>query len=266
MILPIYIVDAFAEKLFQGNPAAVCPLEKWLPDGVMQNLAMENKISETAFFVKDGDGYHIRWFTPDFEVDLCGHATLASAYIIFNFINANAGKVVFNSRSGLLSVNKLPDGLLQLDFPSYMPLAVETINESLLKGLNIAPQKVLKAKNYFLVYNSEEEIRHLVPDFNYLNDLGSTRVIVTAKGDSTDFVSRFFVPNSIIAEDPVTGSAHSSLIPYWSKELGKTSLVAKQLSKRTGTLFCNDIGNRVLIAGKAVLYSKGEYNIEWQEE
>jgi PhzF family phenazine biosynthesis protein len=262
MSLPIYVVDAFAEKLFQGNPAAICPLQEWLPDAVMQKLAVENNLSETAFFVKEEEYYHIRWFTPDFEVDLCGHATLASAYVIFNFIDKNATVLSFNSKSGILTVTKTDDGLIQLDFPAYVPEPVEGVNPALIKGLSIIPQKILKAKNYLLIYESEEEVRKIVPNFAFLDALGSTRVIVTAKGVSVDFVSRFFVPNSVIMEDPVTGSAHSTLVPYWSKKLGKTKLVAKQLSKRSGTLYCEHAGDRVLMAGNAILYSKGEYYIE----
>jgi PhzF family phenazine biosynthesis protein len=262
MSLPIYVVDAFAEKLFQGNPAAVCPLQEWLPDAVMQKLAVENNLSETAFFVKENDHYHIRWFTPDFEVDLCGHATLASAYAIFNFIDTQLDVITFNSRSGILTVTKTDDGLIQLDFPAYVPEPVEGVNPALIKGLSIIPQKILKAKNYLLIYESEEEVSKVVPNFVFLDALGSTRVIVTAQGTSVDFVSRFFVPNSVIMEDPVTGSAHSTLVPYWSKKLGKTKFVAKQLSKRSGTLYCEYAGDRVLMAGNAILYSKGEYYIE----
>lgn len=262
MTLPIYVVDAFAEKLFQGNPAAVCPLQEWLPEDLMQKLAFENNLSETAFFVKEGEHYHIRWFTPDFEVDLCGHATLASAYVIFNFIAKKARIINFNSKSGLLTVTKTDEGLIQLDFPALVPEPVDSVNPALLKGLNIIPQKILKAKNYLLLYESEEEVRKIVPDFSSLNALGSTRVIVTAKGSSVDFVSRFFVPNSVIMEDPVTGSAHSTLVPYWSKKLGKTKMVARQLSKRSGTLYCEYVEDRVLMAGNAILYSKGEYYVE----
>ncbi|MBV4360054.1 PhzF family phenazine biosynthesis protein [Pinibacter aurantiacus] len=262
MSLPIYVVDAFADKLFQGNPAAVCPLQEWLPDDVMQKLAFENNLSETAFFVKEEEYYHVRWFTPDFEVDLCGHATLASAYVIFNFIAKKAKTITFNSKSGILTVSKTDEGLIQLDFPAYIAEPVDSANPALIKGLSIIPQKILKAKNYLLVYESEEEVRKIVPDFNFLNALGSTRVIVTAKGAEVDFVSRFFVPNSVIMEDPVTGSAHSTLVPYWSKKLGKTTFVARQLSKRSGTLYCEYVGDRVLMAGNAVLYSKGEYFLE----
>ncbi|MDI3322684.1 PhzF family phenazine biosynthesis protein [Pinibacter soli] len=264
MSLPIYVVDAFAEKLFQGNPAAVCPLQEWLPDAVMQKLAVENNLSETAFFVKEEEHYHIRWFTPDFEVDLCGHATLASAYVIFNFIDNNATSITFNSTSGILTVTKTDGGLIQLDFPALVPEPVDSVNPALIKGLSIIPQKIYKAKNYLLLYESEEEVKKIVPDFSILDALGSTRVIVTAQSSFVDFVSRFFVPNSVIMEDPVTGSAHCTLVPYWSKKLGKTKLVAKQLSKRSGIIYCDYVGDRVLMAGKAILYSKGEYYLEQQ--
>jgi PhzF family phenazine biosynthesis protein len=259
MQLPVYKVDAFTNKLFGGNPAAICPLEEWLPDDLMQQLAAENNLSETAFFVKEGEQFHIRWFTPEFEIDLCGHATLASAYVIFNELNYDKDVIQFTCKSGLLDVRK-NNGLIEMNFPARMPEEVAA-PELLLKGLSIAPDKVLKSRDYFLVYNSEEEIRNLVPDFNYLNQLNVVGIIVTAKGNEVDFVSRFFVPNSVIGEDPVTGSAHSSLIPYWSKELNKTTMSALQLSKRVGTLQCTYLGNRVLMAGTAVLYMRGEYFI-----
>ncbi len=260
MQLPIYVVDAFTDKLFGGNQAAVCPLQDWLPDELMQQLAAENNLSETAFFVQKGpDDYHIRWFTPEFEIDLCGHATLATAYIIFNELKLSEDHIVFNCKSGRLDVKKRGD-LIELNFPSRMPV-VSDAPDGLLKGVNIQPQQVLKARDYFLVYASEEEVLQIVPDFNYWNQLNVVGVIVTAKGKEVDFVSRFFVPNSVIGEDPVTGSAHSSLIPYWSKELGKEVLTAHQISKRGGVLYCEDKGDRVIMAGNGVLYSKGEFYI-----
>jgi PhzF family phenazine biosynthesis protein len=260
MQLPIYVVDAFTDKLFGGNQAAVVPLQDWLPDELMQKLAAENNLSETAFFVLKGpDEYHIRWFTPEFEIDLCGHATLATAFIIFNELKLSEDHIVFNCKSGQLDVKKRGD-LIELNFPSRMPLAADA-PEALLKGVNIQPQQVLKARDYFLVYASEEEVKQIVPDFSYLNQLDVVGIIVTAKGKEVDFVSRFFVPNSVIGEDPVTGSAHSSLIPYWSKELDKSALTAHQVSKRGGILYCEDKGDRVIMAGNGVLYSKGEFYI-----
>ncbi len=256
--LPIYQVDAFTSHLFGGNPAAVCPLEQWLPAGTMQQLAMENNLSDTAFFVREGEQFHIRWFTPEFEIDLCGHATLAAAYVIFHELAYQGDSICFTCKSGVLEV-KRRGNQIELNFPSRMPATVQA-PEALLKGFNLPPAAVLKSRDFFLVYASEEELRQLVPDFHYLNQLKDTvGIIVTAKGDEVDFVSRFFVPNSVIGEDPVTGSAHSSLIPYWSAQLNKTVLSARQVSARGGTLDCELLGERVSMAGHAVLYRKGVY-------
>ena len=255
---PIYKVDAFTNNLFGGNPAAVCPLKEWLSDDIMQKLATENNLSETAFFVKEGEDFHIRWFTPEYEIDLCGHATLASAFVIFNYLDYSYGTIRFHCKSGLLEVNNLGE-MIELNFPSRMP---ETIDapENLLNGISLHPTHMLKSRDYFLVYDNEELVKAFVPDFNYLNRLEDCiGIIVTSKGNEADFVSRFFVPNSVIGEDPVTGSAHCSLIPYWAKELGKTTLTAQQLSARKGELVCHYKGDRVTMAGKAVLYLKGEY-------
>ncbi|MCW3114739.1 MAG: PhzF family phenazine biosynthesis protein [Segetibacter sp.] len=253
----IYKLDAFTSKLFGGNPAAVCPLETWLPDEVMQTLAAENNLSETAFFVKEGEGFHLRWFTPEYEIDLCGHATLATAYVLFNELNFQQPIINFHTKSGILEVSKKGD-LIELNFPSRMPQPC-VAPEALLKGLNLPPLKVLKSRDYFLVYEDESLIRQIVPDFNYLNQLDTIGVIVTAASKEVDFISRFFVPNSVIGEDPVTGSAHCNLIPYWSKELNKAVLTAKQVSARGGELICEDKGERVTMAGNAVLYLKGEF-------
>ncbi|HEX8678177.1 MAG TPA: PhzF family phenazine biosynthesis protein [Segetibacter sp.] len=255
--LTIFQVDAFTSKLFGGNPAAICPLETWLPVETMQKLAAENNLSETAFFVKEGEGFHLRWFTPEFEIDLCGHATLATAFVLFNHLDYIGEVIKFQTKSGLLEVRKQGD-LIELNFPSRIPTPCEA-PEALLTGLNIQPLKVLKSRDYFLVYENEALIKQIVPDFKYLNQLDVVGVIVTAASGEVDFVSRFFVPNSVIGEDPVTGSAHCNLIPYWSKELNKTTLTAKQLSPREGELFCQDKGDRVTMAGNAVLYLKGEY-------
>jgi PhzF family phenazine biosynthesis protein len=254
---PIYQIDAFTSKLFGGNPAAICPLETWLPDETMQQLAAENNLSETAFFVNDGSQYHIRWFTPEFEIDLCGHATLASAYVIFNHLNHPSDLILFTCKSGMLEVTK-KDDLIELNFPARMPQPAKA-PEALLKGLNITPSQVFKSRDYFLVYDDESKIPAIVPDYNYLNKVDAIGVIVTARGKEVDFVSRFFVPNSVIGEDPVTGSAHCNLIPYWAQQLNKTTLTARQLSARQGELFCQHKGERVIIAGRAVLYLKGEY-------
>lgn len=254
---PVYKVDAFTSKLFGGNPAAVCPLQTWLPEDIMQQLAAENNLSETAFFVHESDQYHIRWFTPEFEIDLCGHATLASAYIIFNQLQHPSATIHFSCKSGLLEVTKKGD-LIELNFPSRMPQPAEAPDD-LLKGFNIKPSKTLKARDYFLVYENEDDVRSIQPDFFRLNKLNSVGIIVTAPGKQVDFVSRFFVPNSVIGEDPVTGSAHCSLIPYWAQQLNKSTLTAKQLSNREGDLWCEHKGDRVTMAGNAVLYMKGEY-------
>ena len=263
MQLPVYKVDAFTNKLFAGNPAAVCPLQEWLPDELMQKLATENNLSETAFFVKNSEQYHIRWFTPEYEIDLCGHATLASAFVIFNFLNHNSDTIYFTCKSGLLDVKKNGD-LIELNFPSRMPVETE-VNEKLLGGLSIPPTKILKSRDYFFVYDKEEDVRNFIPDFSILNQFDCIGIIITAKGNDVDFVSRFFVTNSSIGEDPVTGSAHCSLIPYWSAELDKSVLTAKQLSKRGGDLLCELKGDRVTMAGNVVLYMQGTYNVSNEE-
>ncbi|MDE3253126.1 MAG: PhzF family phenazine biosynthesis protein, partial [Bacteroidota bacterium] len=214
--------------------------------------------SETAFFVKNADNsYDIRWFTPELEIDLAGHPTLASAFVIFQFLDHNSDTITFHCKSGVLTVVQ-KNGMLEMNFPARMPVASE-VPDALLKGLSIPPAKVLRSRDYFLVYDTEEEIEKLTVDFHYLNQVETLGFIMTAPGKEVDFVSRFFVPNSTIGEDPVTGSAHATLIPYWAKELQKTDLKAVQLSKRKGHLWCSYLGDRVTIAGKAVLYMKGEY-------
>lgn len=255
---PIYVVDAFTNKLFGGNPAAVCPLKKWLPTSVMQQLAAENNLSETAFFVERSDGnFDIRWFTPEVEIDLAGHPTLATAFVIFQYLNYTKSVIEFHSQSGILLVEK-KDHLLEMNFPARMPETC-AIPENLLNGFNIKPKAVLRSRDYFLVYENEEQIQQLTADFNYLNQVETLGIIVTAKGNSVDFVSRFYVPNSVIGEDPVTGSAHATLIPYWATQLQKNNLTAKQLSKRGGDLWCGFTGDRVTIAGECILYSTGNY-------
>lgn len=258
MHFPIYTVDAFTDHVFGGNPAACCPLEAFLPTELMQKLAMENNLSETAFFVKNSDGsYQLKWFTPEVEMDLAGHPTLATAFVIFTELGHESDAIDFHTNSGLLTVVRKGD-LLEMNFPARMPLACE-VPEDLLKGFNIAPKQVLKSRDYFLVYETQEEIEQVIPDYRFLNKVDTLGIIITAKGNASDFVCRFLVPNSVIGEDPVTGSAHATLIPYWAKELNKTSLSSIQLSARKGHLWCGFQGNRVTIAGKAVLYMKGEY-------
>ena len=258
MQYPIYTVDAFTDKVFGGNPAACCPLDAFLPTETMQQLAMENNLSETAFFVKNPDNsYNLKWFTPEVEMDLAGHPTLATAFVIFNELGHYTDTIHFHTNSGLLTVIKKGD-LLEMNFPSRMPVACDAPND-LSTGFNISPKAILKSRDYFLVYETQEQIEALVPDFSQLNKIESLGIIVTAPGKESDFVCRFFVPNSTIGEDPVTGSAHATLIPYWAKELGKNDLSSIQLSKRKGHLTCGNVGDRVTIAGKAVLYMKGTY-------
>lgn len=257
MNLTIYQVDAFAKEVFKGNPAAVCPLEEWIDADLMQKIALENNLAETAFFVKNGDVYEIRWFTPVYEIDLCGHATLASAFVIFEILKTEKDFVKFHShKSGELSVEKKGD-VLVLDFPSR-PVSPAEIPAGLTDALGKTPKEVFKARDYFLVYENEQEISDIKPNFNKLLEVGGHGFIVTAKGDSADFVSRFFAPDVGVPEDPVTGSAHCNLIPFWSERLGKTELFARQISSRGGELFCELKGDRVKIGGNAVLYLKGE--------
>ena len=255
---PFYQVNAFTNSIFGGNPAAVCPLISWLPTEQMQQLAKENNLSETAFFVQDGDIFHIRWFTPEIEMDLAGHPTLASAFVIFNYLNYAKTEIEFHSNSGSLYVVNKGNGLLEMNFPSRMP---EICNQplALIEGIGHQPYQMLKSRDYVLVYHTQKEVADLKPDFNWLNKVDAMGIIATSPGDDCDFVSRFFVPNSVIGEDPVTGSAHATLIPFWAKQLGKTNMLAKQISDRGGVLYCESKGDRVTIGGECVLYIKGEY-------
>jgi len=257
----IYQVDAFAEKVFQGNPAAVVHLEDWLEDKLMQEIAMENNLSETAFFVKTDAGYHIRWFTPEFEIDLCGHATLASAYIIKNFVEPHLAEINFTTQKAGALRAMAKDGIYTLDFPSRMPQPCQTPGQ-LLKSLGITTAvEVLKSRDYFVVLPNEDAVKNADPDFTLIKELDSVGVIVTAKGQSADVVSRCFYPGAGIPEDPVTGSAHCNIVPYWSEKLGKSKLFCKQLSQRGGDLHCELQGDRVLMSGKCVLYLEGEINV-----
>ncbi len=260
MKIPIFQVNTFTSELFCGNPAAVCPLESWTSDKILQSIASENNLSETAFFVKENEGYRIRWFTPVCEVDLCGHATLASAYIIFNEIDRTVSNIKFFSNSGKLSVTKDSD-LISLDFPS-LPPKISQNPENIYSAFNIKPTEVLQADDYLLIYDNQKQIENLLPDANLLKEIDLRGVIVSSKGNDCDFVSRFFAPKYGIDEDPVTGSAHCTLIPYWSEKLGKKKLHAKQLSKRGGELFCEMKKNRVVISGHAVKYFSGEIEID----
>lgn len=256
MEIPIYQVDAFASRAFEGNPAAICPLESWLPDATMQALAMENNLAETAYFVKTGDRYHLRWFTPAIEIDLCGHATLASAWLILNRLEPQRNEVRFDTKSGELVVTR--DGeRLSMDFPARPPQPVQQWPK-LAAAVGGKPREILAARDYLLVYETGQEVLDLRPDFNTLLD-SDRLVIVTGPGsDGIDFVSRFFAPSAGINEDPVTGSAHCTLIPYWAERLGKTELRARQVSQRGGDLWCRHLGERVTMAGHAVLVLEGK--------
>ncbi len=260
MKIRIFQIDAFAAALFQGNPAAVCPLDDWLPDKVLQAIAEENNLSETAFFVGKDGHYHLRWFTPASEVDLCGHATLAAAHVVFAITGGATQRVTFKSRSGPLHVAREGE-LLTLDFPAQPAVRCD-LPPAMVSGLGAAPRECHKAMDYLAVFDSEEEIQALQPDFRRLAELELRGVIVTAPGRAADFVSRFFAPKFGIDEDPVTGSAHCTLAPYWSQRLGKAALAARQLSKRSGTLRCRVEGRRVLISGRAVPYMEGAIEIE----
>jgi PhzF family phenazine biosynthesis protein len=260
--MKIYQIDAFTKSVFSGNPAAVCPLEQWISDEIMQKIAAENNLAETAFYVKNGNKYEIRWFTPQTEVDLCGHATLAAAFVLFNFENHNDNLISFYSpRSGGLTVTKDGD-LLSLNFPTDELEPIVLTNE-ILDAFDVKPQLAFKGKtDYMFLFNTEEEILNLKPNFDKISKLEVRGVIVTAKGNTTDFVSRFFAPQSGINEDPVTGSAHTTLIPYWAKELNKTVLSAIQLSERKGYLDCELLGDRVRISGYAKCYLIGNLFLE----
>lgn len=260
MKLQIFQVDAFSSKPFAGNPAAVVPLTSWLPDETMLAIAAENNLAETAFFVKKGDGFDLRWFTPTVEMDLCGHATVASAYVLYKELGYTGDEISFQSKSGELRVTRDGERFV-LDFPSRPADPTET-PVGLAAALGGTPQKVLKSRDYLAVFNSEAEILELKPDFRAISEVGVHAVIVTAKGDNSDFVSRFFAPSVGVDEDPVTGSAHCTLIPYWAGVLGKNELYARQVSARGGELFCELAGDRVKIAGNAALYLKGEIYIE----
>jgi len=254
----IYQVDAFTNKLFGGNPAAVIPLESWLDDVLMQQIAAENNLAETVFFVPKGEGYHIRWFTPELEIDLCGYATLASAFILYEYLEYDKNQLIFYSKSGELIITRNGDKY-QLNFPSRMPVRVTEYPEQLLNGLGITdPLGVYKSRDYVVEVATEKEVLNLSIDISLLNQIDVIGIIVTAPGTDCDFVSRFFAPNCGIPEDPVTGSAHSTLIPFWSEKLDKNTLHARQLSKRGGELWCENIGDRVTMSGNCVFYMKGE--------
>lgn len=262
--VPYYQVDAFAERAFSGNPAGVCLLEKWLPDEALQQIAEENNLSETAFLVPLTDDYELRWFTPTQEVDLCGHATLAPAFVLFTELRHREAHIHFQTSSGLLRATW--DGrVVMLDFPAR-PGETCPAPAALIEGLGHIPREVRKSRDYLATLGSEEDVRTLTPDFPRIATLDCLGVIATAEGTpggEVDFVSRFFAPGAGLNEDPVTGSAHCTLIPYWAEKLGKDKMVARQLSRRGGKIYCEMRGDRVGIGGHATLYSKGELHLPW---
>ena len=256
MKIPIYQVDAFTVGPFSGNPAAVCPLDAWLDDDTMQSIAAENNLAETAFIVARGEGYDLRWFTPAIEVDLCGHATLAAAFVVLNHLQPDLDSVSFSTMSGKLIVTRDRDRLA-MDLPARAPTPV-TVSEALSEALGEVPSEVHQSRDILAVYDDEASIRRLSPDQAGLLALDEGfGVIVTAKGDAVDFVSRFFVPKAGIAEDPVTGSAHCTLVPFWAKRLGQSKLVAHQVSPRGGELHCEHRGDRVIMSGQCALFLTG---------
>lgn len=260
--MTIYQIDAFASKVFEGNPAAVCPLTQWLPDEVLQKIAEENNLSETAFFVMGEQAIELRWFTPMDEVDLCGHATLAAAYVLYEYLEYKEPAVTFTTKSGALSVTK-NDSSFSMNFPASMPCIVEA-PQALLNGLgsSIIPNKVMSAFDYIVVLNSEEEVRNIKPDFAQWLALDLRGVVVTSvvtnSATNADFVSRCFFPKLRVNEDPVTGSAQCELAPYWEKELQSSTLTGLQVSERSGTIHCEMKGDRVILTGNAVTYMIGE--------
>jgi PhzF family phenazine biosynthesis protein len=278
MKLTLYQVDAFTDKIFGGNPAAVIPLKKWIPDALMQQLALENNLSESVFFVqseKKGVDYDIRWFTPELEINLCGHATLASAYVVMEILKEKKKKVVFNSKSGLLTVRKDSQKKFMglMDFPSWKPEKINDYPQELIASLgNPEIIGVYKHRDCLIELANEEAVKKIQPDFTLMKKTGE-KVIITAPGNASDrskptdasepidFISRFFAPTAGVDEDPVTGSAHSQLIPFWSEKLGKNKMRAKQLSKRGGDIYCEQNGERVMIGGECAFYMKGEIKL-----
>jgi PhzF family phenazine biosynthesis protein len=260
MILKLYQIDAFANKAFEGNPAAVCPLDSWLPDELMQSIAEENNLAETAFFVAEGEGYFIRWFAPYEEVKLCGHATLASAYVLFNILGFTGDRISFESKSGILSVSREDDWLV-LDFPAQRPEPCETPIE-IIEAFEAAPKECLKYEDYVVIFDKAEEVQNATPNLEVLKNWDCRGVIISSLSEEYDFIARFFAPSIGIPEDPVTGSAYTQLVPYWAKRISKNKFHVKQVSSRGGELLCELIGDRVLIAGKAIKYLEGVVEIE----
>lgn len=260
MKLPLFQIDAFTSKLFAGNPAAVVILDEWLEDPVLAAIAAENNLSETAFVIPRGESVPLRWFTPTTEVNLCGHATLAAAYVLFSDYFPSLDTLKFTTLSGELSVARRGE-LLRMDFPARPPKPI-AVTDALTAALGARPRRALAARDFLAVFDSEAEVKALQPNFERVAALDTFAIIASAPGEEVDFVSRFFAPRAGIPEDPVTGSAHCTLTPYWSAELGKTSLTAKQVSRRGGELLCEMAGERVLISGGAVEYLRGEIHVK----
>jgi PhzF family phenazine biosynthesis protein len=261
MNIPLFRVDAFANNIFEGNPAAVCPLQTWIPDDMMRAIAAENNLPDTAFFVREEEHYALRWFSPRYEVKLCGHATLASAFVIFNVLKSASPEIHFTTQSGPLCVRQ-EDELLAMDFPSYPLSDCAEPPAGLAEGLRADPERILQANgNYFAVFSNAAQVRDVQPDFALLERLHPSGVCITAPGAQVDFVSRHFVPSYGVPEDPVTGSTHCSLAPYWASRLRKQQLHARQLSARGGELWIEVAGERVFVKGKAVLYMAGTLSV-----
>ncbi len=259
MKIKLYQIDAFTSKVFAGNPAAVCPLESWPGDSIMQSIAHENNLSETAFFVPVNDGFHLRWFTPKTEVELCGHATLASAFVLFNLPGYAENRIRFETLSGDLFVWRRGNEL-ELDFPAKPPVKCD-VPELLVEALGVEPLELYTNEDYVVLLSSEQEVKSIAPDFKTLCNIDTRGTIITAPGDSVDFVSRFFAPKYGIDEDPVTGSAHCVLTPFWAERLGRNKMTARQVSARGGDLACELAGSRVKITGSAVQYMQGEIEV-----
>ena len=255
-----YVVDAFTRTLFAGNPAGICPVQDWPDKALMQDIAAENNLSETAFIRKNGGGYDIRWFTPTGEFDLCGHATLASAFVIMTILEPGRAAVDFSSMSGPLRVTREGERF-QLDFPARPAHEIAPI-DLVERSLGVQPRALYLARDHIALFDTAAQVRGLTPDFAVMQQMRDCiGLVATAPGDDCDFVSRYFAPHDGVLEDPVTGSAHCTLVPFWSERLGKKDLVARQVSPRGGTLYCRDAGERILIAGDAVLYSVGELQL-----
>ena len=257
-----YVVDAFADRVFEGNPAAVCVLERWPDEALMMSITRENNLSETAFAVPEGEGYRLRWFTPGGEIDLCGHATLAAAYVIDQFVQPGVQSIRFQTLSGLLTVTRRGE-LYEMDFPAYTLKQLE-VTDAITEALGTRPREVWRARDLLCVFDDPETVMNLKPDLDKVRTLKGALMQVTAPGTGTEFdcISRSFAPKMEVPEDPVCGSGHCHIIPYWAGRLGKTELVARQASPRGGTLYCRLEGDRVALAGRAALYARSELMLE----